>query len=472
MSGDTPVLMLRAYREWYGLEQHEVASRLVTLAHAIDGTHPGVNDEMISRWERGLVRPRRRYRQLLCTLYQATETQLGFCRPLPGETVIHPWPPVPAGDSASADTTMALPWNAEGGLQAARGILDAEGMDRRLFLTAMGTAITEPAHGWLFAPPVDSVTRNSGSRLPATVVDHLDQIIDQLRRMDDQLGGGALLGLVRQHLAYVIGLIEHRRYTDSVGRRLHATAAELLRLAGWLSFDAGQHAPAQRFFVAALHAAHTAGDRALGANILGFASCQAKDLGHVRAAVSLAETALAGYPGGTPRVSAILHLRAAEAYANDQQTTGCRTAIDTAFDRLTDAVPEHGEPGWCYWINEAQVHAQAGYCYLKLHDWPRAQEHLHAALSLQDTAFSREAALRQTLLATAYARQDPPDLDRVTALGNAAVNTLTGEVDSARCIGHMSRLATHLAPHRRTPAVRELLDRADMLTASPSSRSV
>ncbi|SBW22683.1 hypothetical protein FDG2_2977 [Candidatus Protofrankia californiensis] len=41
MSEDTPVLMLRAYREWYGLEQHEVASRLVNLAHAIDGTYAG-----------------------------------------------------------------------------------------------------------------------------------------------------------------------------------------------------------------------------------------------------------------------------------------------------------------------------------------------------------------------------------------------------------------------------------------------
>src|SRR5205814_5488854 len=134
--------------------------------------------------------------------------------------------------------------------------------------------------------------------------------------------------LVGDQLRYVTGLIENRRYGESVGRRLHGTAAELLRLGGWLAFDSGRHALAQRHWIAAMHAAHAAGDRAIAANILGFMSCQAKDLGQTQEAITLAETARAGYPGASSQVAAILHLRAAEAHANDRAKAACRQAID------------------------------------------------------------------------------------------------------------------------------------------------
>ncbi len=118
--------------------------------------------------------------------------------------------------------------------------------------------------------------------------------------------------------------------TDTLGRRLHATAGELMRVAGWLSLDSGHHPQAQRYWVAALHAAHAAGDRALGANVIGFMSAQAIDLGQIRESVTLADTARAGYPGVTPRVAGICDLRAAEACAQDRSVTECRRALDSA----------------------------------------------------------------------------------------------------------------------------------------------
>jgi tetratricopeptide (TPR) repeat protein len=279
--------------------------------------------------------------------------------------------------------------------------------------------------------------------------------------MDDQLGSGQLLGLVREHLRTVTDLTANRRYTDTIGRRLHATAAELLRLAGWLSFDAGRHPQAQRYWVAALHAAHSAGDRALGANILGFMSCQAKDLGQLREAGTLAETARAAYPGATPRVSAILDLRAAQAYASQQSATECRRAIDRAFAHVTGPASSTGEPGWCYWFDEAHANEQAGYCYLKLGDWSRARRHLRASLRLEGTGFAREGALRRTLLATTYAGQAQPDLDEAVAFGSQALDLLTGQVDSVRCVTHLNRLVEQLAPYRRSNiTVRQFTDRA------------
>ena len=364
---------------------------------------------------------------------------------------------------------LILPWSAAGGLQATQIVTDAVPMQRRMFLTLFGTAMTSPAHEWLIAAQVGDSGHTSGTHLPVEVVDHLDSITDNLRRMDDHLGGAQTLDLVRQHLATVVDLLEHRRYSDTTGRRLHATAAELLRLAGWLSFDDSTHPQAQRFWIAALHEAHAAGDRALGANILGFMSCQAKDLGQIREAVTLAETARAGYPAASPRVSAILDLRAAEAYANEQSTTDCRRALDTAFARLDDPAAQHGDPAWCYWVNHAQAHAQAGYCYVRLEDWSRARQHLRSALRLQGNEFTREGALRNALLATTYVRQAQPDLDQALHLGDRAVATLSDQVRSARCVKHVNRLVATLAPYRRNHAVRHFTDNAKALLGATTT---
>lgn len=252
--------------------------------------------------------------------------------------------------------------------------------------------------------------------------------------------------------ARTVGLPQDGSYTDTIGRRLHTTVAELLRLAGWLSFDSGRHADAQRYFIAALHAAHSAGDRELGANVLGFMSCQAKDLGKYDDATKLADTALAGYKGTSPRVSAILHMRAAQAYANAGDTTETRRSIEAAYSAFRDLAPDQGGPAWSYWLDETQINEQIGYCYLKLKDWPRATSHMGTAVRLQDSALTREGASRLTLLADTYAQQGEPE--RACELGTRAINTLVTQVDSTRCVGHVQTLREHLTPFRRVPAVR------------------
>ena len=367
-------------------------------------------------------------------------------------------------ESVSATAGLELPWTGAGGLQAARTLVEADGMQRRMFLTLLGTTLTTPAHEWLIANAATDTARATGADLPEDVIDQLDLITASLRRMDDQLGGGTLQAMVGVHLRTVVDLLENRRYSDTAGRRLHATAAELLRLGGFLAFDTGQHALAQRYWVAALHTAHAAGDRGLAANILGFMSCQAKDLGQTREAVTLAETARAGYPATAPRVQAILDLRAAEAYAVAGDLTSTRRAVDAAFDRLTDIAPGHGEPGWAYWLDVTHAHGQAGYCHLRLGQWDTARSHLRSALAAQAGAVSREGALRQVLMATTYVRQTQPDLDQALDLAGRAVATLAGQVSSARVVGHVTRLSDHLQPYRRNPVVTAFTDQARHLS--------
>ncbi|MGH4022668.1 MAG: hypothetical protein ACRDT0_26210 [Pseudonocardiaceae bacterium] len=432
-----------------GWTPEELARRLNDLA-VLHGRGERLHVKTPYKWLRG-QQPRSPWPALAAALLAGelgspvTPTELGW-----GQDAV----------AVSASSGLVLPWTAAGSLQAIRVVADAGSMDRRILLTLLGAAACAPAHEWLLARSEAGTARASGSPLPLAVVDNLDQITGELRRIDDQVGGSTLLPLVRAHLRHVVELLNQRGYPETVGRRLHATAAELLRLAGWSAFDGGCHPQAQRYWVAGLHAAHTAGDRALGANIVGFMSEQAHDLGQIRESVTLAETAQAGYPGATPRVAAICDLRAAEAHAYDYAAIECRRALDAAFDRLGDAPSSSGEPGWCYWLDEAQTHTMAGCCYLRLQDWGRARQHLQTALRQQDPSYVREGARRHILLAHTYLRQDRPDVDHAVFLASRAVDILTGEVDSPRVVGHFTQFIGHLAPYRRRLAVRQLTEQA------------
>lgn len=361
----------------------------------------------------------------------------------------------------SAASGLDVPWTAAGTVRAVIEVSETSAMDRRIFLHISGAALTQPALEWLLAQPSHDAVSTIGRRVQDSHVDSLNEMAAHLRRMDDQFGGGAVLDLVKGQIRFVIDLLREHQYTSAVGARLHGTAGELMRLGGWLSFDAGQHAQAQRFWVAALHSANTAGDRALGANILGFMSCQAKDLQLYGEATRLADAGRQGHQGASHRVSAILALRVAEARAQTGEADQTRAAIDDAFSAMQSTPPESGDPAWSYWLDDAQVHAQAGYCYTRLEDWTRAQHHLTTALRLQADSYSREGALRLALLATTYARQGDPE--HACHIANQAVDILAQDVDSDRCIGHIRRVEGALRPYQRVAAVGELSDRVDQV---------
>ncbi|MFL4909399.1 hypothetical protein ACJ6WF_41005 [Streptomyces sp. MMS24-I2-30] len=445
-----------------GLTPGRFAQRLNTYA-ASTGHRDRVHTKTPYKWTKGEI-PRPPW-PALCT--QLLSQELGR-QVTPADLG---WPDNTASLPAIDD--LSTTWDTDGALRALHALTDAGPVHRRSFLQMLGTSITTPAHEWLLAHPAAAATHPPETTVPLDAVDDLDQITASLRRLDDHGSGGRLLALVQEHLRYVTTLLDTHRYTDTVERRLHATAAELLRLAGFTAFDTAQHGLAQRYFISALHAAHAAGDRALGANILGFMSCQAKDLGGGREAVLLAETARAGYPGASGAVRTILALRAAEAYANDhtasatRRLSDTRSAIDDAFTALdSTTTPSSGAPSWSYWMTGSQAHAQAGYCYLTIGDHYRARHHLHRSLQPQQGSdYSRERALRDVLLATTYQQQPKPDLAQALVHGNRAIDALTGTIDSPRCVNHFARLVSGLGPYRRSRGVAEFVERARLVLA-------
>jgi hypothetical protein len=128
-----------------------------------------------------------------------------------------------------------------------------------------GPALIRSAVDWLTEPHELLSGHSKGENVSPEAVEVLAHRVVQLRRLDDAQGGPLVLDWVVQDLRWVAYLVRRGSYDAVIGAQLHSILAELAQLAGWLAGDLAQHAVGQRYLLLGLHAAHTAGDRALGA---------------------------------------------------------------------------------------------------------------------------------------------------------------------------------------------------------------
>ena len=136
------------------------------------------------------------------------------------------------------------------------------------------------------------------------------------------LGTGSVERVILTELALIVRLLRGGRYSDAVGRRLYALAAEASRQAAWDYFDQDDHPAARRHFEAALRASATAGDQLTGAYALSFAAVQCYSTGEPQQAVVLLETASdAVARTGTPKMTAMLAARSARAHSKAGRTS-------------------------------------------------------------------------------------------------------------------------------------------------------
>ncbi len=363
-----------------------------------------------------------------------------------------------------ADDGLDQPWNSGGAVAALAEVVDADSMERRQFLALTGVTLTAGAHQWLF-DPARVAASVMGKRVDHAVVDDLERVADARRRIDDAIGGGALLRAVREDLRLVVSLLANAAYTEAVGVRLHAVAAEFGRLAGWLAFDSEQPALAQRYYLAALRAAHVSGDRAIGANILGFMSAQAAKSDRPCDAVTLAESALAVESSLSPAVAGSVYGRLAVGAAQVGDASAARRALDKTFELQARVVSKH-EPSWIYWFSEAEAQSLAGRSLLALGRFPEADRHLRRAVASLDPAFARERALWLARLATARLGMGRVDQAFVTA--NEAA-TMIRRLDSPRDRRVLADFRKAAKPYARSTVVREFDAKHRDLLGAPSA---
>lgn len=360
-----------------------------------------------------------------------------------------------------ADDGLRHPWNQRGAIASLREVLEAIGMDRRHFVALTGTGLTVFAHDWLLDPE-RVVAAVQGKRVDHTVVDDLGRVADARRRLDDALGGGTVFRAVREDLRLVTGILDTASYTEEVGRRLYAVAAEFARLAGWLAHNSNQEALAQRFFMAALRAAHSSGDRALGANILGFMSIQAS-YHDPRDSVRLAESALAGAKGITPAVEASIQANLAYAAAYVGQQNTATRAQDRMFE-LTAAMDPTAEPPYIYWWSDAEAHLAAGSSALVLGRPRQAEAHYRDALASLAPSFPFDRVHILTRLATA--RLQFGELEGACRVATEA-GALLRRLDAPHKRTLLAEFRTAAQPYATTAEVKEFDTKfADLLRAT------
>jgi DNA-binding XRE family transcriptional regulator len=443
----------------------------------------GVEPATVGRWERGETSPqpwcRPKLADALSISLEESDTMLSEGQPIddrqPGSS--RPRGGGELGDSDAADglpidpehdPVLAPRWNHRGTVEAAVVLSgDDSRVERRVFLSLSGAALTAPAHQWLVHEPEPLVSGLSGRRVSTGLVDRLTAMIVELRKMEDVAGGGSVLALERQEFCWVAGLLDRASYDERTGRALHVALAELGQLCGWAAYDTRQqHGLGQRFYVAALRAAHSADDRPLGGYILAsMASDAARHDGRPADAVTLIETALADTRGRqTPALLAQLHMRHAYAFAFLRDTSACTAAISQARTQVEQLTPDD-DPAWLYWVDPAAIIANAGVCLLHLGQSDHAAAMLTEGIAQVNESFIRDRQIYVTHLARALARPGKQrDLYVAAGLGMESID-LAESLDSTRGAGYLRDLYHELKPHAKVPEVRDFLDRARGLVA-------
>ncbi|MFF3855733.1 transcriptional regulator [Micromonospora sp. NPDC002575] len=361
-----------------------------------------------------------------------------------------PWPQwLPDGDPIPT----SFGWTQPGGLQSLVNALEYAHVDRRAFMKITGIPLAGIAEAWLTIEPQELVAVLRGGQVTTDLVERMEEGLPRLRYLEATRGGDRARTLIHAELGMVVDVLDRSAYTTAVGRRLYALAAELGRMAGWASFDAGLHAAAQRYWLSALHAAHAADDRLLGANILKSMSLQCYDFDRPREALELARSAHEGARGATPRAAAMLALREARAHAAIGDATACERLLkeaDAEFDRVasTDA-----EPAFLGYFDESEFNAQVGTCYLDLGRPREADVYLSRTLRLVPTTKVRDRATYVIRRASAQAQLG--DADHAASLLAEAI-PLIREAPSERNLRRVVRARQRLPFTKIDPRARAL----------------
>jgi hypothetical protein len=306
------------------------------------------------------------------------------------------------------------------------------------------------AHEWLVTDPPQVYEMRAGRRIGAAIVEQVEQRVQQLRLLDDHVGGRDTYQLVTGELTATITLLCEAAYSEHVGSRLLIVVGELCQLAGFVATDAGRHTEAARLHLAGVRAAHAAGDAAGAANNLSTLSYQVANTGDPRQAVLMAASAHHGAgPAAPATVRALLLERVAWAHARAGERAGTDRALGRVDEAYADRRPAD-DPAWVYWVNPEEISVMAGRCWTELHRPLRAVPVLEVATAGYGEDRARESALYLTWLAEAYLQGN--EIEQGARVALRALE-LARRTHSARATERIDQLRAILVSYRSSADV-------------------
>jgi hypothetical protein len=332
-------------------------------------------------------------------------------------------------------------------------------MDRRELLRLLGWAATSvaavPAAGPYLDP--DQAQRVitglvTPSRIDATALDHLEAVLWHARRADDLLGPHAALHTVvaqRNVIRWILSDCPSALRDGALSLLSVAT-----RVAGWLSFDLGDHKGAWFYYEHARSAAHEARDSALGAQVLCNMSHLATWQGAPRTGIDHAVAAQSwANQADDLLLKAYAHQVAARAYAADGQTTALRE-LERAEALIGAASPSPESA--VHFNNRAQLTSDRAACLLHLGDAARSARANVQALEQYDSSFVRNRAF--AFLELSVARLRAGEVTEAASDMHKAVD-LSARNRSPRLVTQLRQGLAEFAPWQDSPEVRDLRDK-------------
>ncbi|NJQ07055.1 sporulation protein [Streptomyces lonarensis] len=298
-------------------------------------------------------------------------------------------------------------------------------------------------------------------------VSKLREAADEARRWDSKYGGGDWRSaMVPECLRTDAAPLLLGSYSDEVGRSLFRATSELTRLAGWMAFDTGQQEAAQRYYIQALRLARAAADVPLGGYVLASMSLQATYRGFAEDGVDLAQAALERNRSlATARTMSFFRLVEARALAKANDKHACGVALAAAESWLERSRSGDPDPGWLDFYAYDRLAADAAECYTDLKAPGQARRFTEESLSDPTENFARSHGLR--LVVAAIAELESGNLDTACAIGTRAIE-MAARISSARATDYVRDLLHRLEPYENEPVVKELLEAARPLLASPA----
>jgi tetratricopeptide (TPR) repeat protein len=240
-----------------------------------------------------------------------------------------------------------------------------------------GSAQTAHAPGVpLDLPPLPP--GSNGRPADQSYVEWVRSSAQRLVVMDGQHGGDDIAALAVRTFRSVHHRLGTGAYQPKIERDLQAAAAELAEVAGWLLYDANQHAAARQLNQEALFYARLAGDLNMERLTIQNMSTQAVRLRRSAEGLTLARQLLDTNPS-SPRLRALFRLREARALAEGGRAREALDSFTHARSLFLDGAPD-SDPPWAWWITEGLMDNQEGNVHASLGRWGRAVELSQSAL--------------------------------------------------------------------------------------------
>lgn len=427
-----PLAYARIERGW---SQEELARR-IRRAAARRGLRSGTRGSRVYKWETGRAVPDEDESQPLIAevfgIDYAAVAHLGWPHWLPSQDS-----PLPLG-----------PHNAVPSLREAL----MTSLDRRSFLAYTSASMASLAHQWAITEPGRFPCFTARGEVDAEMVAWLENSGAELIRLATERRQRTHR-LLSEQLTIVTDLISEGRQTRSVEQRLHTLAAALSQAIAWQHFDERRHASAGRFWHAALHNAHAASQRDLGAGILSDLAYALLWLKDARTAVDILEYAIPRTRH--PAARSLLHLRQARALAVLDEGGRCRRAL-TAAEKALDAPSYDPAPAWCSWMSHADLAADGGRCLADLGQHRQAHQLMDEGIALLPATRTKTQSVFLTYQAETYLRDGEPEIAAETATRSL---DLASRIDAPRCVTMVRDLEPELSRYAHTAGVDELLER-------------